>query len=105
MSPAKVYHSILQGEIAALLKSLRHEGKALTECAIYTHKGTKVADVAWASPNIFARIKTETECSVAPEVCVEILSSANTNLEMEDKITLHFSCGAKKCGCAPLTVI
>ena len=102
MSPAKVYHSILQGEIAALLKSLRHEGKALTECAIYTHKGTKVADVAWASPDIFARIKTETECSVAPEVCVEILSSANTNLEMEDKITLHFSCGAKEVWlCAP----
>lgn len=96
MSPAKVYHSILQGEIAALLKSLRHEGKVLTECAIYTHKGTKVADVAWASPEIFTRIKLETECSVAPEVCVEILSSANTSREMEDKIMLYFSRGAKE---------
>ena len=96
MSPAKVYHSILQGEIAALLKSLRNEGKALTECAIYTHKGTKVADVAWASPEVFALIRKETECSVAPEICVEILSSANTSREMEDKIALYFSRGAKE---------
>lgn len=96
MSPAKVYHSILQGEIAALLKNFRPEGKALTECAIYTHKGTKVANVAWASPAIFQRIKTEVECSVAPEICVEILSSASTGIEMQDKISLYFSRGAKE---------
>lgn len=96
MSPAKVYHSILQGEIAALLKSMRPEGRALTECAIYTHKGTKVADVAWASPDIFQQIKTEVECSIAPEICVEILSSGNTGLEMQDKISLYFSRGAKE---------
>lgn len=96
MSPAKVYHSILQGEIAALLKSFRAEGKVLTECAIYTHKGTKVADVAWASPTVLQRIKTEIECSIAPEVCIEILSTANTHREMEDKISLYFSRGAKE---------
>lgn len=96
MSPTKVYHSILQGEIAALLKSLHAEGHALTECAIYTHKGTQVADVAWASPDIFKRIKTEVECSIAPEICAEILSSANIGLEMVDKISLYFSRGAKE---------
>jgi len=96
MSPAKVYHSILQGEIAALLKNFRPEGRALTECAIYTHKGTKVADVAWASPEVFQHIKTEVECSVAPEICVEILSSTNTGIEMQDKISLYFSRGAKE---------
>ncbi|HPE60049.1 MAG: Uma2 family endonuclease [Thiothrix sp.] len=96
MSPARVYHSILQGEIAALLKSQRSEGRVLTECAIHTHKGTKVADVAWASPAIFERIKQEIECSIAPDICIEILSSANTNREMEDKISLYFSRGAKE---------
>lgn len=101
MSPAKVYHSILQGELAALLKSFRPEGKALTECAIYTHKGTKVAHVAWASPAIFQRIKTEVACSVAPEICVEILSSANTGIEMQDKISLYFSRGAKEVWLCP----
>lgn len=96
MSPAKVYHSILQGELAVLLKNLRSEGKALTECAIHTHKGTKVADVAWASPSVFQRIRHETECSIAPDVCIEILSSSNTDREMDDKITLYFSRGAKE---------
>jgi len=77
MSPAKVYHSIFQGEIAVLLKIHRKEGKVLTECAIHTRSGTKVADVAWVSLETFNRIKEETECSIAPEICVEILSSEN----------------------------
>lgn len=33
---------------------------------------------------------------VAPEVCVEILSSANSSREMEEKIMLYFSRGAKE---------
>ena len=64
MSPAKVYHSVFQGEIAALLRMNRTDGKILTECAINTPKGTKVADVAWASPEAFKQIKDETECSI-----------------------------------------
>ncbi len=96
MSPAKVYHSVLQGEIAALLRINRADGKILTECAISTHKGTKVADVAWASREVFKRIKDETTCSISPEVCIEILSSSNTDSEIEDKKALYFSKGAKE---------
>jgi len=96
MSPAKVYHSILQGEIAALLKQHRQDGKVLTECAIKTHKGTKVADVAWVSRETFKHIKDEVECSIAPEVCIEILSSSNTDDEIEEKKALYFSRGAKE---------
>ena len=90
MSPVKVYHSVFQGEIAALLKSYRKDGKVLTECAIQTHKGTKVADVAWASKEIFKKIRYETECSVAPELCMEILSFGNTSYEIEEKKSLYF---------------
>ncbi|MDY6992529.1 MAG: Uma2 family endonuclease [Pseudomonadota bacterium] len=96
MSPTKVYHSVFQGEIAALLRINRSDGKILTECAINTHKGTKVADVAWASNALFKRIKDETECSISPEVCIEILSSANTDSEMEEKKALYFSKAAKE---------
>jgi len=46
MSPVKINHSILQGEIEFLLRSLLKGGKALSGCAIKTGKGTKVADVA-----------------------------------------------------------
>lgn len=96
MSPAKVYHSFFQSEIAFLLHSLLKDGKTLTECAIKTSKGTKVADVAWASSTVWAIIKPQTEASVAPEICVEIISSSNTQKEMADKRQLYFEAGAKE---------
>lgn len=94
MAPTKVYHSIYQGEIVRWLTTLSQTGKAIVECAIATRKGTKVADVAWASPERVATIWSEIECSVAPEVCIEVLSAANTGKEMRTKRQLYFEKGA-----------
>ena len=94
MAPVKVYHSAYQGELGFLLRSLRHEGRVLTECAIHTAKGTKVADVAWSSTERFQQIKDETECSIAPEVCIEVLSLSNTDSEIQEKQQLYFDRGA-----------
>ncbi len=94
MSPVKIYHSILQGEIEFLLRSLLKSGKTLPECAIKTGKGTKVADVAWASLDVLSKIKDETEASIAPEICVEVISSSNTKKEMAEKRQLYFEAGA-----------
>lgn len=91
MSPVKVYHSAFQGKIARLLPSI---GEVLAECAIKTKKGTKVADVAWVSSERFEKIKYETDCSIAPEICIEILSSSNTKEELEEKRLLYFDAGA-----------
>jgi Uma2 family endonuclease len=96
MSPVKIYHSILQGEIEFILRSLLKEGKTLPECAIKTSKGTKVADVAWVSLDLLSKIKGETEASTAPEICVEIISSSNTKKEMAEKRQLYFEAGAKE---------
>ncbi|MFZ1492324.1 MAG: Uma2 family endonuclease [Candidatus Competibacter denitrificans] len=96
MSPTKVYHSVYQGEIIRLLFSLSKTGKALAECAIATRLGTKVADVAWASSERLKTIWSEVECSVAPELCVEVLSSTNTEAEMRTKRQLYFEKGARE---------
>lgn len=96
MSPVKINHSILQGEIEFLLRSLLKGGKTLPECAIKTGKGTKVADVAWASLDLLAKIKGEVEASIAPEICVEIISAGNTRKEMAEKRQLYFAAGAKE---------
>ena len=96
MSPVKIYHSILQGEIEFILRSLLKEGKTLPECAIKTSKGTKVADVAWVSLDLLSKIKGETEASTAPEICVEIISTSNTKKEMAEKRQLYFEAGAKE---------
>lgn len=96
MSPVKVYHSIYQGKISGLLYSNLENGEVLAECAIKTRKGTKVTDVAWASNERIERIRDEVECSVSPEICVEIMFSSNTEEEMEIKKRLYFENGAKE---------
>ncbi len=96
MSPAKVYHSLYQAEITYLLRSMLKGGKTLTGCAVKTPKGTKVADAAWASSERLERIRHETECSVAPEICVEVISSDNTADEIKEKTALYFEMGSEE---------
>ena len=96
MSPVKVNHSAYQAEISYLLRSMLKNGKALTECAIGTRRGTKVADIAWASEDRFAKIIHETECSIAPEICIEVISPSNTWNEINEKKELYFENGAEE---------
>ena len=94
MSPVKVYHSIFQSEMVRWFYELAPHGKVASECAIWTKKGTKVADVAWMSLAIYEKVKWEDECSLAPEICVEVLSTSNTGEEMLEKKALYFEQGA-----------
>ncbi len=96
MNPVKIGHSIFQGEISSLMKSMRPEGVAMVECAVRTRKGTKVADAAWASMDVINKIKDETDASIAPEVCVEVVSMSNTRKEMKEKRGLYFEKGASE---------
>lgn len=96
MTPVKIYHAALQGELEFLLRSLLRTGKALPECAIQTSQGVRVADVVWVSDTVFAAIKHETACSVCPEICIEVVSASNTEKEMREKQQLYFEQGAKE---------
>ena len=94
MTPVKVSHSILQGKIIGYLYKSLTGGEALAECAIRTKQGTKVADVAWASNDLLEKIENEIECSIAPEICIEVLSFTNTKHEISEKKELYFEQGA-----------
>ncbi len=94
MSPVKVFHSLYQGEIGHLLRSFMEHGMSMSECAIRTRKGTKVMDVAWVSPERLAVIRHEVECSVAPEICVEVVTCSKTGEEITEKRDLYFEKGA-----------
>lgn len=96
MNAVRVIHSLYQGEIEYLLRTLLRGGKTLPECAIRTSKGTKVADVAWATTNTVRKVKDEVECSIAPEICVEVISTSNTEDEMKEKADLYFEKGARE---------
>ncbi len=96
MTPVKVYHSLFKGKITGLLYAHIEDGEVLVECAVRTQQGTKVADVAWASSQRLELIQDEAECSVAPEICIEVMSSANTEAEMLGKRTLYCDNGAQE---------
>jgi len=96
MNPVKLGHSAYQGEIGRIMSNLRDDGIVLMECAVWTRKGTKVADVAWVSDQLWKNLKGKAEADVAPEVCVEVLSMSNSEYEMEVKRKLYFEQGAEE---------
>ncbi len=85
---------MLQGKITRLLFRYLNEGEVLPECAIFTRKGIRVADVVWSSPTRLEKIKDETYCSIAPEICIDVLSNSNSTKEMLEKKQLYFEQGA-----------
>ncbi|MDJ0631762.1 MAG: Uma2 family endonuclease [Xenococcaceae cyanobacterium MO_188.B29] len=97
MSPAKIKHSLYQGLIVELLNSLIVDrGFAFPECAIQTSDNVKVADVVWCSEARFNEIEEEFAASIAPEICIEIISASNTLKEMEEKKDLYLEAQAEE---------
>ena len=96
MSPASNKHGFYQVELATRLKQALPAGHVITECSIDTPKGTKVADLAWASDAFLERYSFETPYTRAPEICVEIRSPSNTTAEMDEKIMLYLAKGAQE---------
>ena len=96
MNLVKLNHSVYQGEIISRLRAINPDGKVLAECAVWTCKGTKVADVAWFSDELWSKQRGKTEATIAPEVCVEVSSMSNTGNEMKEKRELYFEQGAQE---------
>ena len=97
MSPAKIKHSFYQGLIVELLNSLIVDrGFAFPECAVQTSDNVKVADVVWCSETRFNSIEEEFAASIAPEICIEIISASNTLKEMEEKKDLYLEAQAEE---------
>lgn len=96
LSPASNRHGLLQAELAGLLREQKTDGKVLTECSVNTYKGVKVADIAWGSDEFFSKNGINTPYDEAPEICIEIISPSNSVAEMQEKISLYLSKGAKE---------
>lgn len=87
MSPRNIRNGIYQFEVGALLKIKLAEfgGNVITECAIQTRLGVRVADVAWASASFIEKHEGESSFSSAPEICIEVQSPGNSEQELEEK--------------------
>ena len=93
MSPARSQHGEYQYRIGTLLEHWLPNGKVLVECPIQTSAGVRVPDVAWTSPER----RQPVIYTLAPEVCVEVLSPYNDDGEMAEKRALYFAAGALEC--------
>jgi Uma2 family endonuclease len=94
MSPASNKHGIIQNKTARNIEKEKRNGVVIIECSILTSEGVKVADVAWASDEFIAEFGDQTPYPKAPEICVEIISPANTQAEMTEKTRLYLEKGA-----------
>lgn len=95
LSPHENRHSFLQERVQDLLDEYAPEGRHPPEFAIATPEGVKAPDVVWMSPERLREMeKTGDPTMLAPEICVEVLSSSNTEQEINEKRALYREVGA-----------
>ena len=96
MSPASYRHGLLQARMAVELRRQLSGGEVLTGCPVLTEIGVRVPDVAWASDEFVLANGETTPCPSAPEICVEILSPANSDAEIVAKTQAYLAAGARE---------
>ena len=94
MSPASNFHGALQMKLGQILGLAGNGGMLVAECSIQTSKGVKAADVAWVSDAFLDTYGMATPYPKAPELCIEIKSPSNSQIEMQEKRELYFARGA-----------
>ena len=94
MSPASNWHGSAQSQVVINLSKGRKGGEIINECSILTSDGVKVADVAWASDKFMETQGYKTPYTVAPEICVEVVSPGNSQSEIERKVDFYLAKGA-----------
>jgi Uma2 family endonuclease len=56
----------------------------------------RIPDVTWASPQFIARHGLPRTFGRAPDLCVEVVSPSNTNVEMREKNNAYLAAGARE---------
>jgi Uma2 family endonuclease len=95
--PPRNRHSFRQEAVQDVLRQHAPDGRQPAEWGIATPGGVKVPDVVWMSPSRReAMDATGDPTTLAPEICVEVMSPTNTRAEMMEKATLYLDAGAKE---------
>lgn len=75
---------------------LRPDGVVATEAPVETRESTKVPDVPWISRALHLQLKNAKMFTIAPEICVEVVSPGNTPPELLAEGSLYFAAGAQE---------
>jgi Uma2 family endonuclease len=92
--PPAPEHGENQSSLAFVIRQRLPSGHIITECPVSTREGVKLTDVAWISTERRAAQKGQKAFTVAPEICIEVLSPSNTRDEIDGKKHLYFESGA-----------
>lgn len=97
LTPTSVSRSIRMGEIMRALDEYAPDGSSPPSYAIATPEGVKVPDVVWYSPERRVEMRaTGDPSTLAPEICVEVMSASNTDEEILAKRELYQELGAEE---------
>jgi Uma2 family endonuclease len=96
LTPPSNRHASFQACVARELGTRLAKGTTFTECSIETDIGVRVPDAAWASPEFMRRYGFQTPFPSAPEICLEVLSPSNTDVEMREKVAAYLTAGARE---------
>lgn len=93
--PPSFDHADAQGRLIELLLALApNSGRTRPEVPLSTSAGVRGIDVVWISEERLAQSPNRKVLTVAPEICVEVLSPSNTQAEIDEKKALYFEAGA-----------
>lgn len=97
LSPHTARHSDRQGNLMALLHQHAPSGLIRPEFPICTAEGTKMADVVWITEGRREQMEeTGDPPTLAPELCIEVMSNSNNWEEMHEKRALYRDAGAEE---------
>lgn len=96
LSPTNTAQARRKTKVIQYLSRTLKDGEILMSTAVQTLKGVRVCDVAWRSDTAMQSIGYPSPLPLAPELCVEVLSSSNTNAEMSAKRGAYFAAGAQE---------
>ena len=95
--PHTAHHADQQGDLMALLGQHAPNGLIRPEFPICTDSGTKMPDVVWITEARRDKMReTGDPPTLAPEICIEVMSDANDWDEMHEKRALYREAGAEE---------
>ncbi len=95
LSPHRSDHSYIQGDVIELLYEHAAEGRPFPEFPLTTEAGIRVPDVIWVTGDRRTEMeKTGEPPTLAPEICIEVMSANNEWEEMHEKRRLYRKVGA-----------
>lgn len=94
VNAVRVIHAFYVEMIQRHLRELRPDGFTPPEFPIQTGDGVRSPDVVWISVARKKQTLLESTASIAPEICIEVMSAGNSMKKLLEKRDLYLAAGA-----------